>query len=60
MIKYHTFTTQTELYEKVTENHQFNQVKRTIIDAKKIVKSDTIIFDSDPFIEQTTKFFRHL
>lgn len=25
---------------------------------KKFVKSDTIIFDSDPFIEQTTKFFR--
>ena len=33
MIKYHTFITQTELYEKVTENRQFNQVKRTIIDA---------------------------
>ena len=24
---------------------------------KKIVKSDTIILDSDPFIEETTKFF---
>ncbi len=24
---------------------------------KKFVKSDTIILDSDPFIEQTTKFF---
>ena len=33
MIKYHTFITQIELYEKVTENPLFNQVKRTIIDA---------------------------
>lgn len=24
---------------------------------KKFVKSDTIILDSDPFIEETTKFF---
>ena len=58
MIKYHTFTTQTELYEKVTEMISLIKLNEQSQMLKKFVKSDTIILDSDPFIEETTKIFR--
>ena len=58
MIKYHTFTTQTELYEKVTEIISLIKLNEQSQMLKKFVKSDTIILDSDPFIEETTKIFR--
>ena len=57
MIKYHTFTTQTELYEKVTEMISLIKLNEQSQMLKKFVKSNTIILDSDPFIEETTKIF---